>query len=71
MHNATLFCPNESAEIASAFCLSSASNPECCFPLSQTISLFAGIFCAVNAVVGTLGNLLTLTAIPYAKYKRR
>ncbi len=42
-----------------------------CFPLDRTISMVAGIWCVVNAVTGTSGNLLTLLAIPMAKKNNR
>ncbi len=42
-----------------------------CYPLGETVSMAAGIWCAINAIVGSSGNLLTLLAIPAAKRKRR
>ncbi len=42
-----------------------------CYPLEDAISLVAGVWCVINAVAGTSGNLLTLLAIPAAKRNNR
>ena len=40
-----------------------------CYPYPDGLSIFAGLWCIVNAFVGFSGNLLTLLAIPYAQRK--
>ncbi len=42
-----------------------------CYPLGWGVSVAAGAWCAVNAVAGFSGNLLTLLAIPAAMKSRR
>ena len=37
----------------------------------RDISVFAGIWCIVNAVLGICGNLLTILAIPYAAKRQK
>ena len=63
----------EEAFNLSKICVESSDPPEVCFPeiISVTGSLTVGVWCSVHAVIGSVGNLLTLTAIPYAiKHKR-
>ena len=46
-----------------------------CFPTDdeevRTLAMIGGIWALITLIVGACGNLLTLMAIPYAKYKRR
>ena len=35
------------------------------------LSTFVIFWCSLNSVVGAVGNLLTLVAIPYATYRKR
>lgn len=54
-------------------CVEMSNPPEECFPrvIPPMMSNFVGVWCALNAVMGSCGNLLTLLAIPYAiKHKR-
>ena len=54
-------------------CVESSRPPDVCFPevISLTGSNFVGIWCALHAMVGCCGNILTLVAIPYAiRHKR-
>ena len=43
-----------------------------CYPprFSGPLATFAGVWCILNAVVGIIGNLMTLVAIPYAAKKK-
>ncbi len=42
-----------------------------CYPLGQSGSVAAGVWCVANAVVGFTGNVLTLLAIPAARRKKK
>lgn len=56
----------------SDYCLQNPTDFEFCFPETETrMSCVAVILCVFNAVIGFFGNLLTLTAIPFAaKHKK-
>ena len=41
-----------------------------CYPYNELIGVIAGIWCILNTVVGCLGNLLTIIAIPYAANRK-
>ena len=46
--------------------------PENCFPKElNELSIAVGIWCTINAIIGFLGNLLTILAIPYAAKKNK
>ena len=80
-------CPKEKAYALSEFCArskayrqelctgsNSSLHPECswtCYPLGDAESYTAGGICVFISVVGLVGNLLTLLAIPYAKKHKR
>lgn len=67
-------CHNESAcfdaEFVQRSCLKDDPE-EWCYPISDGLSVVAGVLCAINGVFGFAGNLLTLLAIPYATYKKK
>ena len=48
-----------------------------CFPKEYLddggigFATIAGILCVINAIIGTLGNLLTLVALPFATKKKK
>ena len=42
-----------------------------CYPYGKTSSVAAGVYCAVLAVVGFSGNVLTLLAVPAARRKKK
>ena len=48
-----------------------------CFPAEykendrMDFATIAGILCIINAIIGTLGNFLTLVAIPFAAQKKK
>jgi len=54
-------------------CVEMTNPPPECFPkvVPPGMSNFVGVWCAMNAIMGTCGNLLTLVAIPYAIKHRR
>jgi hypothetical protein len=53
-------------QMFSDFCLQHPEEFQCFPQEMREISVFAGIWCIVNAVLGICGNLLTILAIPYA-----
>ena len=46
--------------------------PSQCYPSNfQHFKIIEGVWCAINAIIGLTGNLLTIIAIPYAaKHKQ-
>jgi hypothetical protein len=54
-------------------CTEDPDPPDVCFPsdISVAFGIFAGVWGILVATTGILGNLLTLTAIPYAAKHRR
>jgi hypothetical protein len=58
-------CSLDTLEYYMEWCLDHGDDPNC-YPFSPVLSLWAGVWCVVNAVVGFSGNLLTLVAIPRA-----
>lgn len=70
-------CGNESTRLDLGFvrtwCLDSHPTPDWCYPanIPETFSTIAGVLCAVNALFGFSGNLLTLLAIPYATRRKK
>ena len=78
-------CPLSAVPVLSAFCTLTKEeqrkhcnlNPtsdEClyqCYPFDKEESIIVGSFCITNSLVGLMGNLLTLLAIPYARKKNR
>ena len=71
----TLSCDSTLVINFSHFCLSHAEDfPDNCFPSDEIFPGFrraVGIWCIVNAVIGSMGNLLTLLAIPYAAKRNK
>ena len=67
MSSLNLTCSPENQEFLSHFCLEGANklDPECS-PMVGEVRVVAGVICIVVAVVGFLGNLLTLLAIPWS-----
>ena len=62
----------------SKICLNTTINSvEDCFPEDYLdnggigFATIAGILCVINAIIGTLGNLLTLVALPFATKKKK
>ena len=48
--------------------------PRQCFPNDEIFGGFAptvATFCAINAIIGFFGNLLTIVAIPYAAKRNK
>lgn len=55
----------------SSICLSDPRTRGC-YPFDNDIWINAGfVWCLLNAVVGSVGNLLTIVAIPTAKYRKK
>ncbi len=42
-----------------------------CYPLAESGSVAAAVWCMANAVIGFSGNLLTLLAIPAARRRKK
>ena len=64
-------CGDCQLELSSA-CLLPRNDPSLeCFPHQPGLARFAGAWCAANAAFGSIGNMLTLLAIPYAIRRRR
>ncbi len=42
-----------------------------CTPFTVTFRTATGVWCLMNAIIGILGNLLTILAIPYAARKKK
>ena len=62
----------------SKICLNRSINSmEDCFPAEykengrMDFATITGILCIINAIIGTLGNLLTLVALPFAAQKKK
>lgn len=51
----------------STYCLANPTDYEECFPeTTDATNITLGIICAINAIIGSCGNLSTLIVIPYA-----
>ena len=37
-----------------------------CYPYNKEISVAMGVWCIINSIVGSIGNLLTLLSLGYA-----
>ena len=57
--------------ILSEICLEYPQHSQCFPQEMQNISIPAGIWCIVNAILGFSGNLLTILAIPYAAKRQK
>ena len=71
-------CLENNTLFMSKICLNKSINSiEDCFPekykdnSSIDFATIAGILCIINAIIGTLGNFLTLVAIPFAAQKKK
>ena len=58
-------------QMFSDFCLQHPEEFQCFPQQMRDISVFAGIWSIVNAVLGICGNLLTILAIPYAAKRQK
>ena len=64
-----IFC-SEPLAARQAFCQDHGNATVCshpCYPFGHAESLAVGVVAVLNAVVGILGNILTLLAVPYAR----
>ena len=63
-------CQENNTLYMSEICLNTnINNISDCFPkdyIDNHLATIAGIVCIINAIIGTLGNLLTLVALPFA-----
>lgn len=63
-------CTRDNVNFMSDFCLTNDFPEDSgCLRYHEKTELYsniAGAWCIINAVIGFCGNLLTLTAIPYA-----
>ena len=71
-------CLENNTLFMSKFCLNRSINRVAdCFPAEykendrMDFATIAGILCIINAIIGTLGNFLTLVAIPFAAQKKK
>ena len=67
-------CCNVSTTLnLSFFCLDKVYDfPKQCFPSEfHHFKIIEGIWCVINAIIGSTGNLLTILAIPYAAKKKQ
>ena len=58
-------------QMFSEFCLQHPEESQCFPQQMRDSSVFAGIWCIVNAILGFCGNLLTIFAIPYAARRQK
>ena len=70
-----IVCDNSNSSILrkwSDFCLDNFDGfPNQCFSSDHKLTFWLGLWCILNAVVGFVGNLLTIIAIPYAAKKQK
>ena len=68
-------CTPENVYNLSHFCVDlEVASPDIeCFnrKVSPAFTDFVTVWCILNAICGTLGNFLTLVAVPWAAYKKR
>ena len=71
-------CLSNNTLFMSKICLNSSINKQSdCFPNNYTdkdgidFATMAGILCILNAIIGTLGNLLTILALPFAARRKK
>ena len=71
-------CQANNTLYMSKICLNTTiKNRTDCFPEDYIdnggigLATIAGILCIINAIIGTLGNLLTLVALPFAAQKKK
>ena len=67
------FCNENLLVNFSAFCLSQQENfPDQCFPSEyKELRMAVGVWAIICGIVGFIGNLLTIMAIPYAAKKNQ
>ena len=71
-----LICDNSNSSSLkswSDFCLDDNSDgfPEQCFSSDHKMTFWLGIWCIINSIIGIIGNLLTIFAIPYASIQNK
>ena len=58
-------------QMFSDFCLEYPKEKQCFPQQMRGMSVAAGVWCIMNAILGFSGNLLTILAIPYAAKKKK